>query len=260
MHDGRFYTLQHQVSDVIQNDKEMAGKEKEVLAKVLSCKTYKKAFDKLLPYTYTETEVGFQHVVSALTHYIGRFSYYSSPFDQAMEGKSNISPQVKKGFNLFMGKAQCGTCHFVPQFNGVKPPFTNSEFEVLGTPESTDYKAISPDSGRAAFFYAPETQHAFRTGTVRNSSRTSPYMHNGVFKTMEELMAFYNAGGGKGKGLLVPNQTLPEDSLHLSKTEIKNLVAFMKSLDEEVNIPKPPLKLPLSSNVYLNRRKVGGLY
>jgi cytochrome c peroxidase len=260
MHDGRFYTLQHQVKDVIQNEKEMAGKEKDLLNKILSCNTYKKAFEKLLPYTYTETEVSFQHVVSALTHYVGQFSYYKSPFDHAMEGKSDISPEAKNGFNLFMGKANCGTCHFVPQFNGVKPPFTNSEFEVLGTPENTYYKSISPDSGRAKFFDAHETRHAFRTGTVRNSSRTFPYMHNGVFKSMEELMDFYNAGGGLGKGLSVSNQTLPGDSLRLSKSEINQLIAFMKSLNEDFKTPKLPKSLPVSSNSSLNNRKPGGLY
>jgi cytochrome c peroxidase len=77
---------------------------------------------------------------------------------------------------------------------------------------------------------------------------------------MEELMDFYNSGGGLGKGLSVSNQTLSSDSLHLSKSEINNLIAFMKSLNEDFKTPKQPKLLPVSSNTTLNHRKPGGHY
>ena len=260
MYDGRFYSLQQQVADVILNPQEMAGDKNEILRKILSCSTYKKGFESLLPETYTENEVSFSHVVSALTRYIARFSYYSSPFDEAMENKASILPEVRNGFNLFMGKAGCGTCHFVPQFNGVKPPFTNSEFEVLGTPEKAQSTALSSDKGRSAYFDAPETRNAFRTSTLRNSARTPPYMHNGVFRNMEEVISFYDAGGGTGKGLLLPNQSLSSDSLHLSENEKNALVVFMKSLNEEIKPEKAPVSLPESPLPELKNRKVGGHY
>ena len=66
----------------------------------------------LLQYTPEEKEVSLSHIVSAITYYYADFSNYSSPFDDAMNNKQVITREVKKGFNLFMSKAQCGTCHF----------------------------------------------------------------------------------------------------------------------------------------------------
>jgi cytochrome c peroxidase len=159
-----------------------------------------------------------------------------------------------------MSKAQCATCHFVPQFNGVKPPFVGSEFEVLGVPADTSFKQLSPDKGRYEVNPAVETMNAFRTGSLRNAEHTAPYMHNGVFRTMKEVIDFYDAGGGAGKGLTVPNQTLSSDSLHLTQTEKENLIQFLQTLNEKILFEAPPEKLPLSKNKNLNSRKVGGEY
>src|SRR6202008_4738618 len=99
-------------------------------------------------YTPQEPEVCFEHIASALTMYYATFSNYYSPFDNAMNDHADLDVPARNGFNLFMSKAQCATCHFVPQFNGVKPPFVSSEFEVLGVPADVKYHAISNDSGR----------------------------------------------------------------------------------------------------------------
>src|SRR5690606_34533926 len=105
-----------------------------------------------------------------------------------------------------------------------------------------------------------EMMNAFRTGTVRNATFTKPYMHNGVFSTLEEVIDFYDMGGGAGKKLSVPNQTLASDSLKLTVEEKANLIAFIHSLNENVIFEAPPPGLPSSSNKSLNVRKVGGEY
>jgi len=258
MLDGKFYTLQHQGKAVITNPIEMGSVENEVLAKVLSCDEYKKGFKKLLKYTPQEKEITLEHIVSAITFYYGKFGKYYAPFDEAMNKKATVSSEVIQGFNLFMSKAQCATCHFVPQFNGVKPPFIGSEFEVLGTPQDAQYKALSPDKGRYEINPAAETMHAFRTGSLRNIEKTKPYMHNGVFKTLDEVVEFYNGGGGVGRGLKVDNQTLSSDSLRLYKSEKQNLILFMKSLNEDIIFEPKPNSLPVSKIKTLNTRKVGG--
>ena len=122
-----------------------------------------------------------------------------------------------------MSKAQCATCHFVPQFNGVKPPYIGSEFEVLGVPKDIAFKSLNDDKGRHGVNPADEMDHAFRTGTIRNIAYTAPYMHNGVFKTLNEVIDFYDVGGGAGKGLSVTNQTLSSDSLKLTAEEKQDL-------------------------------------
>jgi cytochrome c peroxidase len=260
MLDGKHISLQAQGREVITNPVEMNSNEKELVKKVLSCREYKDAFRKLLKLTPEEKEVSLDHIVSAITFYDGSFSRFTAPLDDGMNNKIEIGEEVKKGFNLFMSKAQCGTCHFVPNFNGVKPPYIGSEFEVIGTPEDTSFTAISIDKGRYLVNPASETLNAFRTGSIRNAQYTRPYMHNGVFNTLEEVIDFYNAGGGSGKNLPVANQTLSGDSLKLSVTEKKQLIAFIHSLNEDIIFENPPTALPLSSDKQLNKRKVGGQY
>jgi cytochrome c peroxidase len=260
MLDGKHISLQNQGKDVITNPEEMGGNEREIIKKVLSCQEYKNAFKKFLRYTPEEKEVTLDHIISAITMYYSGFSNYYSPFDDAMNNNAPLDEDAIKGFNLFMSKGQCATCHYVPQFNGVPPPYISSEFEVIGVPEDTAYTRLSSDEGRYKINPAAETMHAFRTGSLRNNSYTKPYMHNGVFNTLDEVIDFYDAGGGTGKKLNVENQTLSSDSLKLTLTEKKDLILFIRSLNEKVIFENPPEKLPLSSNEELNIRKVGGVY
>ncbi len=258
--DGKILTLQEQAQTVVTNPIELGSKQEEVLKKILSCNTYKKAFKKFLSFTPQETEITFEHVASAITMYYGKFSEYYSPFDDAFNRNSKLSTDVISGFNLYMGKAQCATCHFAPSFSGMKPPFVENEFEVVGVPADVNYKALSTDKGRYEKNPAPETLHAFRTPTLRNTGHTKPYMHNGVFTTLEEVVDFYEGGGGAGHQLNVPNQTLATDSLHLTALEKRQLISFIRSLNENIIFDHPPQQLPASANKELNKRKIGGEY
>jgi cytochrome c peroxidase len=77
---------------------------------------------------------------------------------------------------------------------------------------------------------------------------------------MEQVIDFYNTGGGVGNGLHINNQTLSADSLHLTNNEKTNLIAFINSLTEKIPFESAPKKLPKSDNKILNKRKVGGTY
>ncbi|MCW3120541.1 MAG: yhjA [Flavipsychrobacter sp.] len=260
MLDGKHISLQNQTKAVIANEQEMGCNEKEVMTKVLSCNEYKQAFQQLLKYTPAEQEISYDHIVSTITYYYSKFSGYYAPFDDAMNNGGDLNTAAKSGFNIFMGKAQCATCHFVPQFNGVKPPYVSSEFEVLGVPVDTAYTGIGTDEGRYTINPAKETRNAFRTGTVRNAAHTKPYMHNGVFRSLEQVIDFYDGGGGAGRGLKISNQTLSADSLKLTVKEKSDLVAFISSLDEHVIFEAAPASLPKSKIKALNERKPGGVY
>jgi cytochrome c peroxidase len=85
-------------------------------------------------------------------------------------------------------------------------------------------------------------------------------MHNGVFKTLDEVIDFYDVGGGSGKKLKVENQTLADDSLRLTPSEKKELLAFIYSLNENISFEDPPSALPVSSDKTLKNRKPGGVY
>jgi len=261
IHDGKNFSLMNLAKDVITNLAEMNGDLKLMMKKILSCDEYKKAFKKFLKFTPEYDAIQPQHIISALMIYYTQFSYATSKFDDAMNSSKEILDKNEiVGFNLFMGKAQCGTCHFVPMFSGIKPPFVSSEFEIVGTPADKKYSKLSDDSGRYKIFREKENLFAFRTPSLRNVTKTKPYMHNGVFTTFDEVIDFYNAGGGYGKGLRGFEPSLSTDSLHLTAIEIVQLKAFLKTLDENISIPYFEPVLPFSKIEKLNSRKVGGEY
>ena len=72
----------------------------------------------------------------------------------------------------------------------------------------------------------------FKTPTLRNIELTAPYFHNGNFETLEEVLDFYNKGGGLGLGLNIHQQTLSEAPLDLSQKEINDIISFLKTLTD----------------------------
>lgn len=171
-------------------------------------------------------------IKNALASFIGSLSAYDSKFDAYMSGNGTFDKDEIAGFNLFTGKAKCATCHFIPLTNGTVPPsFVKSESEVLGVPDAS--KKLDADLGKFELTKAAIHRNSFKTPTIRNVALTAPYMHNGVFKTMEEVVDFYNDGGGNGMGFEMLNQTLPTDKLNLSALEKKQLISFMNALTDK---------------------------
>lgn len=230
--DMRQLDLEKQSVDVIQNKDEMHGSMENIHAKILLDQDYIKLFKKAFP---KSTKPEAWQIQNAIASYVRSLNSFDSRFDLYMRGEKNaLNNEEIEGMNLFMGKAKCATCHFTPLFNGTVPPnYSKTEHEVIGTPAEANGKKLSPDSGRYLYNKMPQLIGAFKTPTVRNIAITAPYMHNGVFKTLEEVVDFYNKGGGKGLGYEVENQTLPFDELKLNKKEEKALVAFMKTLTDK---------------------------
>jgi cytochrome c peroxidase len=184
-----------------------------------------------------------QEDITAIAAYVRSLHPMNSPFDRYMRGEGEkLSAAAIKGANLFLGKAQCGTCHFMPLFNGLIPPdYALSEFEVLGTTATDRFTKgvrLSKDEGRYKQYPLPFFKGAFKTPTVRDAALTAPYMHNGAFNSLETVMEFYNKGGGAGMGLTVPDQTLTSVPLHLSVDEIKDIILFIHTLTDTLN-PSP---------------------
>ncbi len=223
--------LEKQSMEVIANKEEMHGSFKNIIPTITKNSTYKSLFTKAFP---REKKVQEWQLQNAIASYIRSLNHFDSKFDQYMRGDSeDFSEQEKLGFNLFAGKAKCATCHFIPLFNGTVPPnFNKTEQEVIGTPNDKKGNSISVDLGRYNQYKMPQLKNAFKTPSLRNTAKTAPYMHNGVYTTLEEVVDFYNKGGGKGLGYPVENQTLPFDKLYLNKKEELALVAFMKTLTD----------------------------
>lgn len=235
-YDMRAFYLEQQAEHVIYNEEEFNTTYESIINKLNKNESYKTTFKKL----FRGEKINKQNFSKALSSFVASLHSFDSKFDQFMRNEIQISEDAKKGFNLFMGKANCATCHFVPHFSGLVPPFYNeNESEILGiTEKPINQKPLKLDSDKGRFNSPVEREQSwifeksFKTMTVRNIALTKPYFHNGAFNTLEEVMDFYNKGGGEGLGLKVTNQTLPPDQLHLTSKEISQLIEFLNSLTD----------------------------
>ena len=266
-YDLRVGEMENQIEHVIFAEKEFHSSYIQVFEKLEKSEEYVTWFKTVFP-DWQHEPVNKNTFSAAITAYLRSLSGFNSPFDQYVRGEINTLPKgVVNGFNLFMGKAGCGTCHFAPTFSGLVPPlYHESESEVLGvTRYNLDSVAvIDPDEGRYRGNlkeHANIYKHSFKTTTVRNVSLTAPYMHNGVFETLGEVVDFYDNGGGQGLGMDVEFQTLPPDKLELTPQEKLDLVSFMEVLVDTTNMTAQPSRLPIFENhPDFNQRKIGGDY
>ncbi len=228
--DGRSPDLISQISSVFNNEKEFNASIHQFSADILMDSTYTDLFNT----AYGGISTKNNDIIKAISAYVATLNGFDSKFDKNIRGVENsYTEQEKLGFNLFMGKALCATCHFMPLTNGTVPPFfAEHEKEVIGVPSSADNKMVDEDPGFYLINNDDFKKGMFKTPTVRNVDLTAPYMHNGVYQTLEEVVNFYNLGGGAGLGFDLPNQTFPFDNLELSKQEETALVAFMKTLTD----------------------------
>jgi cytochrome c peroxidase len=231
-YDMRALTLEDQVRDVISNKQEMDGSINAVIQYVSADTSYQSLFAGAFSAKGAQG-ISSDQVTNALAAYIRSLTKLNSRFDEYMRGNEEaLSKQELEGFNLFMGKAKCATCHFAPLFNGVTPPkYMESETEVLGVPVSLTDSTLDPDLGYYSVIGVDSYKYAFKIPTIRNINKTAPYMHNGVYQTLAQVMEFYNNGGAMGLGIHLSNQTLSKESLRLTEEEKEDIIAFMKSLE-----------------------------
>jgi len=243
--DLRTTYLEDQVTDVVENVDEMHGS-LDMIAGRLGRDTslaavFRAAFD-----VRTDTAVTPARIRSALAAYQRSLTRMDSRVDLALRGRRDVLSDVERsGFNVFVGKGKCATCHFLPLTNGTVPPmYQKSEVEVLGTPRTatTQGAVVDPDLGRFRLSRAEPHRYAFRTPSLRNVALTAPYMHNGAYPTLESVVDFYNRGGGAGIGIQLDNQTLPPDRLNLTTVEQRQLVAFLRALTDTTGLGRTPIK------------------
>ena len=189
-----------------------------------------------------------------------------TPFDRYMRGdKTALSEQQKRGLALFEGKANCIACH-----NG--PLLSDQKYYNLGVPSAQRweedglsqitflfeqyakgvteemYRSVKDDAG---LYYRTKEQSdkgKFRTPPLRYTLYTAPYMHNGAFWDLQEVVEFYNAGGGENE--FAANKTDLIKPLGLNDDEVADLVAFLESLsgpEIKIDPPKLPPYAPLAA-------------
>lgn len=221
MWDGRFRSLEEQISGPIQSPDEMDGSMDQVLAKLKLMPGYVEAFEK----SYPGEGITELTLAKAIASFERTLILRQSPFDIWVGGNEDaISPSAKRGFRLFVGKANCVACHQAPNF-------TDEGFHNIGLKDNHDV-------GRYAVVPIKATKGSFKTPSLRGVGLTAPYMHDGVYQTLEEVIDHYDRGGGDRQNL-DPNIK----PLKLTKQEKHDLVQFLKSLSGKamaVTVPALP--------------------
>jgi len=222
--DGRAGSLEEQAIGPIHNPVEMAETHENVVPKLGKIKGYKEQFQKVFG-----TGVSLQGIAEAIAAYERTIISTNSAFDKFVLGDDKAMEEpAKRGMELFTGKARCILCH-----NGSN--FTDNQFHNTGVPQVGPLKE---DLGRYNVTLRKSDKGAFKTPTLRSITETSPYMHDGAFNTLEEVVDFYDKGGNPN-----PNLDPRIKPLGLAPQEKTDLIAFLKALTGEP-IPFEFPKLP----------------
>jgi len=236
--DNRSFSLEDQVMQVLNNADEMHGSAQKAAEKIVAQKEYYLLYSKAFP--GADKSGADRNICNAIACYERTLVALNSKFDKQMRGKAVLNKNEVNGFNLFMGKAKCATCHFMPLFSGAKPPrYYYNESEVIAVPAKSrpgNNPRLDKDEGRFLITGLPVHKCAFKTPTLRNIALTAPYMHNGVFKTLDEVIEFYNNGGGNGLKIAPGNQTLPFGKLGLTRSEKRDVLEFLKTLTDTARV------------------------
>lgn len=235
--DGRAKFLEDQAKGPIQNPVEMNEDPVKLLDELRAIPEYVRLFD--AAFGGGGQAVTMDNIASAIATFERTLVSARSPFDRYAAGETSaLSASARRGLDLFRSvSTRCFECHGMPTF-------ANPDYKVLGVPSREDPKKIDPDTGRAQVTPGRAYEHAFKVPTLRNVAKTAPYMHNGVFATLDEVLDFYSKGGGLGHGYAVDNIDDKVRTFDLSADEKADLIGFLNALTDESLLPEVPARVP----------------
>jgi cytochrome c peroxidase len=198
---------------------------------------------------FRKDDINGMRVFNVVGEFVKSVTSKNAPIDKYLKGDQGaLDGTQQEGYALFKGKANCASCH-----NG--PLGSDGNLHKTGVPENPavtaeplrhitmarhyatsglpNYMNTHDDVGFQAISKNPKDKGKFATPSIRDLKYTAPYMHNGMFKTLDEVVDFYSKGGGAGSEL---------KPLNLSDSEKRALVAFLESLSgDPVVVDKPKL-------------------
>jgi cytochrome c peroxidase len=216
--DGRAKTLEEQALAPIKNPDEMNLPIDQALRRLKLSHKYSDYFKKIF-----NSEPTASTLAEALASFERTLETSDSPFDiwKFYDDSNAVANSVKRGFTIFNTKGKCSQCHFGSNF-------TQDEFRNIGLFNGLNLN----DSGRIIISRKKEDIGRFKTAGLRNVAITAPYMHNGMFKSLKEVIDFYNE-----PDKVVPNSinrdSLLAKPLGLSQEEKNDLEAFLISLTDK---------------------------
>lgn len=272
--DGRADTLQMQAFGPLMNPVEMANASEEDVARKLDSAAYRKVFIQLFgPDIFKNPRMLLSEAMFAVARYQVEdpsFHPYSSKYDYWLEGRARLTQAELRGLKLFNDpqKANCAGCHLSqPSRDNLPPMFTDYEYEALGVPRNTAL-AVNRNAG----YYdmglcgphrtdlATQTQYCgmFLTPSLRNAATRHAFFHNGVYHSLDQVLAFYNLRdiepakiyphGANGKVTQyddlpakyqanidktdAPFDRKPGDTPSMTDADIKDIIAFLQTLND----------------------------
>jgi len=238
--DGRAASLEEQAKIPFLNSAEMGNtSEQDVITKI-AISTYATEFELLFgDDILLNVEQAYNYVADAIAAFerSAIFSPFSSKFDQVQVGTTSFTAAESRGLDIFNTKGQCQVCH-----DGNRRAFSNFSYRNIGVPSNTQLPAFINDPnfidlGLGAVSGNTRDDGKFRVPTLRNIADTSPYMHNGVFTTLREVIEFYNTRDTTFSESPEVNRNIAQGGrlgeLNLTTEEIDDLIAFLETLSDE---------------------------
>lgn len=216
--DGRAPGLEAQALMPIENPDEMNLPLDEALKRLGKSEKYRAYFKEIFDGEPTKA-----NLAAAIAAFERTLETSDSPFDEwkFSDDSNAVSGAVKRGFDIFNNKGKCIRCHFGSDF-------TNTEFKNIGLFNSVDLN----DSGRIQISKKSDDIGKFKTPGLRNVAITAPYMHNGMFKTLREVIDFYNEPA-KIVDHAINRDTLLNGNLGLTERDKSDLEEFLISLTDK---------------------------
>ena len=223
--DGRAASLEDQMLTPLTSANEMGADVTDMVAQLQAIPEYRELFAGAFGGSADGSQITQENVAAAIAAFERTLISTDSPFDRFAAGDFNaLTPAQRRGFDVFRSaQTRCFECHAWPNF-------THGTFHVLGVP---DTDPANPDLGRIETVNAAPAERAFRTPSLRNVALSAPYMHNGAFATLEEVVAFYAAGGGGaalGDGVVIDEKVR---GFTLTDQQTADLVQFLYALTSE---------------------------
>ena len=247
--DGRVNSLEEQAAQPFVNPLEMGNENVgDVVRKARSAYWYPDFVRIYGEHASADTVFTYINEVIALYERSAEMNPFSSKFDAWQAGKCQLTEEEKLGYELFKEKGLCAECHILdPDERAGKVLFTDHTYDNLGIPSNPGnpfFKVSAPyntcgkdtmDLGLGSRLRDPEEYGKFRVPTLRNIALTAPYGHNGYFKTLEEIVHFYNVRDVEDFPPAEYPETVNKDelgNLGLSQEEETEIVAFLRILTD----------------------------
>jgi len=235
--DGRESNLKEMMVQPMVNHREMGITDLDMLAEKLEAIDY---YKELFIRDYNDPNITPELIASELQKFVMTITS-TNKFDQQFQSGNNFSPQEKLGMNLFFTKYECSSCHLVQQFSGYGQG-DPSAFANIGLDK------VYADKGLGGLTNNNSDNGKFRIPSLKNTALTAPYMHNGRFATLDEVIDHYSHGMSNHNNLddRLKNQVGNVATFNITDHEKRALISFLNTLTDFDMISDPNLSDPFT--------------